>query len=40
MMFYIQKLHDSTEFDAIKVEVQSSTKFYEKSFLSIFRFPE
>ena len=39
-MFYVQKLHDSTEFDAIKVEVQSCRKFYEESFLSTFRFPE
>ena len=39
-MFYIQKMHHSTEFDDIQVEVQSSTKFYEKSFLGAYRFPE
>ena len=40
MMFYIQKLHDSTEIDDIRVEIQSSTNFHEKSFLGTFRFPE
>ena len=37
MMFCFQELHDATDFDDIRVEVQTTTKFREKSILSTFQ---